>query len=249
MILRRFTKHFKDQNWFAVGLDVLVVIVGIFLGMQMTEWNENRKDLEDSQKFLLRIHSELQDAENASSRVRSRRLDLIEPLSEAVRIIFAPQSSELLTDKHCYALGTSHFFNISVPDLPSMAELMSAGRVYIIQDEKLRTDLIKLKQTYGSLQSVIEQNSPLAHNLPVLQPELIVSEPYFDSELGEMQGKYRCDLSAMRLSRPFLNQVSENIDSYDAYLRDGLRPWSKQMDIVRKRLDKNLSIYQLEPTK
>ena len=30
--------HKSDQNWFAVGLDVLVVITGIFLGMQVTEW-------------------------------------------------------------------------------------------------------------------------------------------------------------------------------------------------------------------
>ena len=34
----------QDQNWFAVGLDVLVVITGIFLGMQVAEWNDNRKD-------------------------------------------------------------------------------------------------------------------------------------------------------------------------------------------------------------
>jgi hypothetical protein len=30
-------QHIQDQNWFAVGLDVLVVITGIFLGMQVTE--------------------------------------------------------------------------------------------------------------------------------------------------------------------------------------------------------------------
>jgi hypothetical protein len=46
MILRRFMKHVSDQNWFAVGLDVIVVVVGIFLGMQVTEWNENRKTTE-----------------------------------------------------------------------------------------------------------------------------------------------------------------------------------------------------------
>jgi len=42
MILRRFMKHVTDQNWFAVGLDVLVVITGIFLGMQVTDWNKER---------------------------------------------------------------------------------------------------------------------------------------------------------------------------------------------------------------
>lgn len=47
MILRRFTKHITDQNWFAVGLDVLVVITGIFLGMQVSEWNDVKKQNEE----------------------------------------------------------------------------------------------------------------------------------------------------------------------------------------------------------
>lgn len=47
MILRKFAKHITDQNWFAVGLDVLVVITGIFLGMQVSEWNEVQKQNEE----------------------------------------------------------------------------------------------------------------------------------------------------------------------------------------------------------
>jgi len=35
-------QHVKEQNWFAVGLDVIVVIVGIFLGLQVQEWYEAR---------------------------------------------------------------------------------------------------------------------------------------------------------------------------------------------------------------
>lgn len=44
MILRRLTKHVKDQNWFAVVLDFLIVIVGILIAFQITNWNEARKD-------------------------------------------------------------------------------------------------------------------------------------------------------------------------------------------------------------
>ena len=46
MLLRRFMQHFKDQNWFAVGLDIIVVIVGIFLGMQVQQWYEERTEKE-----------------------------------------------------------------------------------------------------------------------------------------------------------------------------------------------------------
>jgi|GEM_PF-142126 len=39
MILRRPTKHVKDQNWFAVGLDFVIVVAGVFLGIQIGNWN------------------------------------------------------------------------------------------------------------------------------------------------------------------------------------------------------------------
>ena len=39
MILRRLSKHVKDQNWFAVGLDFVIVVAGVFLGIQIGNWN------------------------------------------------------------------------------------------------------------------------------------------------------------------------------------------------------------------
>jgi hypothetical protein len=39
MILRRVTKQVKDQNWFAVGVDFCIVVLGVFLGIQIGNWN------------------------------------------------------------------------------------------------------------------------------------------------------------------------------------------------------------------
>ncbi len=40
MRLRRVTEHVKAQNWFAVGLDFVIVVVGVFIGIQVANWNE-----------------------------------------------------------------------------------------------------------------------------------------------------------------------------------------------------------------
>ncbi len=34
----------KDQNWFAVGIDFWIVVVGVFFGIQIGNWNETRLD-------------------------------------------------------------------------------------------------------------------------------------------------------------------------------------------------------------
>ena len=42
MLLRRITKHVKDQNWFAVGIDFAIVVIGVFIGIQVANWNDAR---------------------------------------------------------------------------------------------------------------------------------------------------------------------------------------------------------------
>lgn len=35
MILRRLTTHVKDQNWFAVALDFIIVVTGIWVALMV----------------------------------------------------------------------------------------------------------------------------------------------------------------------------------------------------------------------
>lgn len=44
MLLRRITTHVKEQNWFAVGLDFFIVVIGILIAFQITAWSERRAD-------------------------------------------------------------------------------------------------------------------------------------------------------------------------------------------------------------
>jgi len=58
MLLRSLSKHVKDQNWFAVGLDFLIVVFGIFIGFQLNNWNEGRKLDEAYLQARVRLVSE-----------------------------------------------------------------------------------------------------------------------------------------------------------------------------------------------
>ena len=58
MILRSFNRHVADQNWFAVCIDLLVVVVGIFLGLQVTEWGNDRQNVKWEQEFYRDLKSD-----------------------------------------------------------------------------------------------------------------------------------------------------------------------------------------------
>ena len=44
MILRRIADSIRKHDWFTVAVETLIVVLGVFLGLQVNNWNEARGD-------------------------------------------------------------------------------------------------------------------------------------------------------------------------------------------------------------
>jgi len=77
MLLRRISAHIRDENWFSVVLDLLVVVVGLFLGLQIDTWWEAQKEARIESTYLQEIREDFEL--NKSS--------LLEQISDAEQII------------------------------------------------------------------------------------------------------------------------------------------------------------------
>lgn len=60
MRLRSITKHVRDQNWFAVFLDFIIVVVGVFIGLQVANWSNERGDRARETQVLREIAADIQ---------------------------------------------------------------------------------------------------------------------------------------------------------------------------------------------
>ena len=58
MILRKLASAIQEQNWFTVVLEISIVVVGIFIGLQVDSWNEERKNWALEQQYLERLHAD-----------------------------------------------------------------------------------------------------------------------------------------------------------------------------------------------
>ncbi|WP_423929267.1 hypothetical protein [Dokdonella sp.] len=61
MLLRRLTQHVKAQNWFAIGIDFVIVVVGVFIGIQVANWNDSRAFNARELGLLAELKSEIED--------------------------------------------------------------------------------------------------------------------------------------------------------------------------------------------
>ncbi len=60
MFFRKISKHLKDQNWAAIGIDFVIVVVGVYLGIQVDNWDEARADRDRARVFSERMQSDLE---------------------------------------------------------------------------------------------------------------------------------------------------------------------------------------------
>jgi len=44
VLFRRVKNHVTEENWFAVFIDFMIVVLGVIIGFQITNWNENRSN-------------------------------------------------------------------------------------------------------------------------------------------------------------------------------------------------------------
>lgn len=61
MFLRRITDHVKSQNWFAVGLELVILVLGVFIGMQVSNLNEERVQATAFERKLIAVQLEMSE--------------------------------------------------------------------------------------------------------------------------------------------------------------------------------------------
>ena len=44
MMFRRFLQRLKQHQWGAIATELAIVIIGVFIGMQVSDWKEGRVD-------------------------------------------------------------------------------------------------------------------------------------------------------------------------------------------------------------
>jgi len=88
LLLRSISKHVSDQNWVAVALDFCIVVAGVFIGIQLGNWNDLRGNKQATISALERLNGEvsvnMDTADNVIAKIEVSsviRADAIDALS------------------------------------------------------------------------------------------------------------------------------------------------------------------------
>ena len=69
MVVRRIIENLRSRDFSFLAVELFVVVVGVYIGIQVSNWNDARLDRARSHEYLARIGADL-DADIANYRDR-----------------------------------------------------------------------------------------------------------------------------------------------------------------------------------
>ncbi|MEO1250923.1 MAG: hypothetical protein AAFW81_01095 [Pseudomonadota bacterium] len=249
MLLRRMIEHVKAQNWTAVALDFVIVVVGVFVGIQVSNWNDARADRIEERRILERLHDQLVNAQSVQTALGEYTGESLAALSTAREILFDFSDRKTLTPLECEAIGASYVVATSGPNLPMLEELGATGGLALIKDEAVVNAVANLALFTKAEAALIADTQPTRVALATLFPDLLTVDLKPDEnvsgampEIGAYDSTFRCDVQGMRENQAFLNAMGTNATNVLTVFEIGTSPKIEAMGKLRKAVEAALGI-------
>ncbi|MEJ2258263.1 MAG: hypothetical protein P8X98_14975 [Woeseiaceae bacterium] len=226
MLLRKITMHVREQNWTAVLIDFVIVVVGVFVGLQVQDWNEFRKDRNEEQQLLVRLLEETEllldvhEQELGQFRFRADVLMGVNP------ILFSQAPSRAITDRECLQITFSHVQRRATDELPVLDEILETGRFSLLQEpritDSLRTYLLRRERSRAHYDEVVNELFRLHSRYPGLffirrLPVPAGSTADWEALAGDgYQWMPECSVDEMRANTAFLNEYVDNLSRIES---------------------------------
>ncbi len=141
MILRRIAAAFRRQDWFTVVVEILIVVLGVFLGLQVNNWNETRLEHARERQILIGLHEDFAKLELSVVRgveFHKRAFAGLQAISDALENGELPEADRpSFEDGLRYATRNA----VSATVSGTLAEVISTGQLGLLRDKELRRAL------------------------------------------------------------------------------------------------------------
>jgi hypothetical protein len=175
MIIRKLADAIRQQNWFTVILEILIVVIGLFIGLQLDDWNQRRIDRATEAAYLQELLEDF-EANRASLENTSERLETILRNMNALL-------GQSVMGKPDWTIAQLNDAFIRAQDMPAFiavvrtyTNLTGSGDLRLIRNRELKNDLAQYFAT--SDLAVLIQNTQEMELVSTFQPYIIKNLDY-----------------------------------------------------------------------
>lgn len=189
MILRRLSQSLKEQNWTAIWIEFALLVAGVFLGIQVSNWNQAQKDNESSRAIIEKLYTDYTEIEAEGRKNKIQIEAASQSIEDALGLMRDPEKAmdgKMLREK------LDPMFNIpqALQESATQQELIFSGRMGLVANDELRVMLVR-----NSAQIALAQKAQQArrefvrpYTAPVMRLRMLLTEGYPAQQAIELAG-------------------------------------------------------------
>lgn len=189
MLIARLRRSFKELNWGVLAIEMVILILGISISLQVNDWQNQSEQRHLEQEYLERLNFDFGESE----KVLQTDIEQLRRSVETLLIGIKPLSQSSLTKEDQLvlfdAVGQSALVGRFAVIFGTIDELKDTGNMRLLISKKLRISLANLYQTYQHIIRLSElRNIMRGQSFPVLVRQLKPNSDgkvIWDEELAE----------------------------------------------------------------
>jgi hypothetical protein len=240
-IFGRTAQGLRAQNWRAVLLEFGVIVIGVMIGLQASNWNEDRATEAEVDALIQNLQIEFQSSRSTLATTRTQ-LDLIMESSRELLSLFGQQEIGMSDTELDGLIEMTFFWPTWSPSNSVSRELISSGYLSVLDEDGIKPllfewerslaqveewnrrmerssqDLIDFVKDHGSLRNANHNRISIDRSVLDVGNRRLLSEPGFENYVDEklMMSQF---LAAQYQAASDL--IDEIIDASESYLRGG----------------------------
>nr|WP_297350122.1 hypothetical protein [uncultured Glaciecola sp.] len=233
MILRRIATAIKKQDWFTVLVETLIVVFGVFIGLQVNNWNTVNTARAAERQLLSQLKSDVEAAVKLKTNWLSETQLHRQSLVEAVDIIQNKPQQEISRDAQCRAMWSSHLIFYPVAPLGSLDEVLSKSSLFTPLGQAVRPALLNYRDQHTvirQLNTTLTALANLGDTYSDAFPRHLIPAPLLESPLDEKANPKAarltdatfdtaCLLENIRTNQSIQNKLLSNLARTDGVLQ------------------------------
>ena len=150
-MLSHFAQHLKRQHWAGVCIELVIVVLGVFIGTNVTNWSDARKTHEQSLSYTRQLLDDMRVEYAHSRTLLAYDADTL----KAGRVAFDGLTKRRSIDNRVVLVNAYRATQFQWYERHNAAydELLSAGELELVADPKLRNTAVRY---YGNSTMTME---------------------------------------------------------------------------------------------
>ena len=143
MLINRMINRFRAQDWVALCSELIIVVVGIFIAIQVDSWWKHRDELQQERLYIARLLEDVERDESAINHAISLaryRFSLSELLMDAA---VDPEIVLRRPAEFMIAVQQSSFTYTPSLNTDTFEELRATGKLGLLRNDELKSALFE----------------------------------------------------------------------------------------------------------